>query len=68
MVGEPWREHKRQAWAEELLGAQRRRRVERERLRRRLSAERARQEEEVRREERRQRRWGRGSHQHWHRG
>ena len=30
---EPWREHKREAWAEELLQSQHRRRVEREQLR-----------------------------------
>ena len=30
---DPWREHKRQSWAEELLEAQQRRRLEREQLR-----------------------------------
>ncbi|KAL4452672.1 hypothetical protein ABPG75_008334 [Micractinium tetrahymenae] len=61
---EPWREHKRQLWAEELYESQQRRRLEREQLRERLQWERARQEEEERREQRRQQRWGRSHHAH----
>ncbi|PRW61135.1 domain containing [Chlorella sorokiniana] len=66
---EPWREHKRQIWAEELLESQQRRRLERQLLRDRLQADRERQEEEERREERRRARWGHSSHHHhWQRG
>ncbi|EFN51530.1 hypothetical protein CHLNCDRAFT_140245 [Chlorella variabilis] len=63
---DPWREHKRQSWAEELLEAQQRRRLEREQLRAKLSADQARQEKEERREERRQQRWGPTSHHHFY--
>ncbi|KAL4856717.1 Chaperone protein DnaJ [Chlorella vulgaris] len=67
MGSDPWREAKRQLWAEELFEAQQRRRVQRDQLRERLTAERMRQEAEERREERRAQRWGRSSHHHFRR-